>query len=63
MPKYDIHSDDPIEMVWAVREKMYEETQNMTPEEFSRYIRKEADAFDQDMKKIRAENFVGEIKK
>lgn len=56
MPKFDIYSDDPLEMVWAVREKMYEETQNMSPEEFSRYIRKEADEFEKDMEQVRSEH-------
>lgn len=45
MPKYDIHSDDPLEMVWAIREKHYEETKNMTPEEKAEYYRRKADRF------------------
>ncbi len=63
MQKYDIHSDDPLEMVWAVREKLYEETQDMTPEEFSRHIRKEADKFEKDLKRVRSEHLVEKNKK
>jgi hypothetical protein len=33
MPEYDINSDNPLEMVWAIREKIYEETKHMTQEE------------------------------
>ncbi|MGL4593823.1 MAG: hypothetical protein ACRCUY_03735 [Thermoguttaceae bacterium] len=38
MPKYNIHSDDPMEMIWAVREKIYEETKNMTDDEWNDYL-------------------------
>ena len=32
-PEYDINSRDPLEMVRAIREKIYEETKHMTQEE------------------------------
>jgi hypothetical protein len=32
-PEYDINSPDPVEMVRAIREKIYEETKHMTQEE------------------------------
>ena len=33
VPEYDINSPDPVEMVRAIREKIYEETKHMTQEE------------------------------
>ena len=39
MTQHNIHSDDPLEMIWAVREKMQEETNDMTDEEREKYYR------------------------
>jgi hypothetical protein len=44
MPEYDINSKDPLEMVRAVREKIYEETKHMTVEERMEYTNKKATA-------------------
>ena len=44
-PKYDINSDDPLEMIWAVREKIYEETKGMTREEKTELLRKTREKF------------------
>ena len=33
MPEYDINSTDPLEVVWAIREEIYEETKDMTTQE------------------------------
>ncbi|MGL6225756.1 MAG: hypothetical protein ACRC10_03910 [Thermoguttaceae bacterium] len=49
MPKYDIYSDDPLEMVWAIREKIREETKDMTREEYNAYIRKAGERLDRDI--------------
>lgn len=54
MPKYNIQSDDPMEMIWAVREKMYDETKEMNHEEFSAYIRKGSECARQEIAKRRA---------
>lgn len=43
MKTLDILSEDPMEMIWAVREKIYEETKNMTDEEFLAYQREASD--------------------
>lgn len=52
MPQYDINSDDPLEMVWAIREKHYEETKNMSPKEKTEYYRKKADEFRKTREKV-----------
>ena len=39
-------------MVWAIREKIYEETKDMTPEEEREYTRKQSEAFRQLMKEV-----------
>jgi len=52
MPEYDINSDNPLEMVWAIREKIYEETKDMTPEEDREYTRKQSEEFRRLMKEI-----------
>jgi hypothetical protein len=36
---------DPVELVWAIREKIYKETKNMTREEKWEYRRKAVDAY------------------
>ena len=55
MPEYSIDSDNPLEMIWAIREKIYEETKDMTREERSNYLREATDWFESEMKRIRAE--------
>lgn len=45
MKKYDIHSNDPLEMVWAVREKINEDTRRMTREEWMELLRKTREKF------------------
>ena len=42
MPEYDIHSDNPVEMVWAIREKIFEQIKDMTQEERMAYTRQQA---------------------
>ena len=45
MPEYDIDSPDPLEMVWAIREKIYEETKDMTAQERMAHMVRQADEF------------------
>lgn len=40
MSQYDINSNDPLEMVWAIREQIQEETKDMTREEYREHVRK-----------------------
>jgi len=55
MPEYDINSDNPLEMIWAVREKIYEETKDMTEAEWVAYVQESNDRAEVVMAKIRAE--------
>ncbi|MCL2347067.1 MAG: hypothetical protein FWC50_02280 [Planctomycetaceae bacterium] len=52
MKSTDIPTDNPLEMVWAIREKIYEETKDMTPEEEREYTRKQSEAFRRLMKEV-----------
>ena len=38
MKTRDIPTDDPLKMIWTVREKIYDETKDMTGEEWSQYL-------------------------
>lgn len=38
MKTIDIPTDDPLKMIWAVREKIHDETKNMTDEQWSDYL-------------------------
>jgi len=42
MAEYNINSQDPLEMVRAIREKIYEETKHMTTEERMDYTDQKA---------------------
>ncbi|MGL6225719.1 MAG: hypothetical protein ACRC10_03725 [Thermoguttaceae bacterium] len=53
MTKYNIDSDDPLEMVWAIRDKIREETKNMTREEYHAYIQSGCERVDRDIERIR----------
>ncbi len=57
MPEHDINSDDPMEMIWAVREKIYEETKDMSNEEFGALLREAHEANRRDAAKIRLEDY------
>ena len=57
MPEYDINSDNPLEMVWAIREKIYEETKDMTPEEEREYTRRQSEAFRRLMKEVNLDDY------
>jgi len=55
MPEYDINSEGPLKMIWAVREKIYEETKDMTSEEWSEYLRQANERCELELQRIRAE--------
>jgi len=57
MPEYDINSDNPLEMVWAIREKIYEETKHMTVEERMAYTRQRADEGRRMMEEINPDDY------
>jgi len=38
-------TNDPLKTLWAIREKIYEETKDMTDEEEREYSRKKVEAF------------------
>jgi hypothetical protein len=57
MPEYDINSDNPLEMVWAIREKIYEETKDMMKEERMAYTRQHADNARRMMKEINPDDY------
>lgn len=57
MSEYDIHSDDPMEMIRAVREKIYEETKEMTNEEFGAVLREASESYRLKAASIRLEDF------
>jgi hypothetical protein len=57
MPEYDINSDNPLEMVWAIREKIYEETKHMTKEEHMAHLIRQADEGRRMMEKINPDDY------
>jgi len=57
MPEYDINSDNPLEMVWAIREKIYEETKHMTREEQMAHLTQQADEARRRMKEINPDDY------
>ena len=52
MPEYDINSDNPLEMIRAIREKIYEETKDMTQEERMAHTNRQADEFRRTLEEI-----------
>ena len=57
MPEHDINSDDPMEMIWAVREKIYEETKDMSHEEFGALLRQASEWARAETAKLRPEDY------
>jgi hypothetical protein len=49
MKTIEISTANPLKMIWAIREKMYEETKYMTDDEESEYTRKKVESFHQRM--------------
>ena len=54
-PKYDINSNDPLEMIWAIREKIYAETKDMTREERTELLRQTSEKFNREREQYRLE--------
>ena len=57
MPEYDINSDNPLEMVWAIREKIYEEIKDMTKEERMAHLIRQADEGRRMMEEINPDDY------
>jgi len=57
VPEYDINSRDPLEMVWAIREKIYEETKDMTQEERMARTRRRAEECRRKMQSINPDDY------
>jgi len=53
MKTIDRQADDSLQMVWAIREKIYEKTKNMNHEEYLTYLRKHVESFE---KRLKSEN-------
>ena len=56
-PEYDINSNDPVEVVRAIREKIYEETKHMTQEERMARTRRHADECWRKMQEINLDDY------
>ena len=57
MPEYDIHSDNPVEMVWAIREKIFEQIKDMTKEERIAHLTRQADEARRMMQDINSDDY------
>jgi len=57
VPEYDINSPDPLEMVRAIREKIYEETKHMTIDELMEYTERGAAECRRMMKDINPDDY------
>jgi len=57
VPEYDINSKDPLEMVRAIREKIYEETKHMTIDELMEYTERGAAESRRRMKEINLDDY------
>lgn len=57
MTTIEIPTDDAVKMVRAIRDKHYEETKNMTPEEIREYRRKKVESFNRLMEQVNPEDY------
>jgi len=57
MHEYDINSDNPLEMVWAIREKIYDEIKDMTKEERMAHLTRQADEARRMMKETNPDDY------
>ena len=55
MKTIDIPTDDPLKMIWAVREKIYEETKDMTDAQWSAYVREANTRVEKKLEALRVE--------
>jgi hypothetical protein len=53
----DIPIDDPLNIIWAIRGEMYEETKYMSHEEFNRYIDRHCQEAHKRMKQINPDDY------
>ena len=56
MTEHNINSPNPIERVWAIREKIYEETKHMTLDERMAYTNQKAVVCRRQMQEIASED-------
>jgi hypothetical protein len=52
----EISLSDPVKDVWAIREKIHEDTKNMTREEKKEYLHRNVKNFNRLMESINPEN-------
>jgi len=57
MPEHNINSDNPLEVVRAIREKIYEKTKDMTVEERMEHTRQQAAECRRQMQEINPDDF------
>ena len=57
IPEYDINSDNPLEMIRAIREKIYEEIKDMTAEERMAHMNRQADEFRRSLEETNPDNY------
>ena len=56
-PEYDINSNDPVEVVRAIGEKIYEETKHMTQEERMARTSRQAEECWREMQEINPDDY------
>lgn len=54
MKTFEMQTSESMNMVWAIREKINEETKDMTNEEFAAYIRKGSERAQEEIEKRRS---------
>lgn len=57
MKTIEIPTDDPVKMVRAIRDKHYEETKDMTPEQRREYYRQKTESFDRRMEQVNPDDY------
>ena len=55
MKSIEVPTDNPLKMIWAVREKIYEETKDMTEAEWDAYVHESNERAEAAIARIRAE--------
>lgn len=58
MKTVEIPTDNTMEMIWAIREKINDETKGMTDEEWTEYVHHGSESFHREVERIRAEKAV-----
>lgn len=57
MKTTEIAIEDPLEMIWAIREQIHEETKNMTREERRAYNQQKVEEFEELKKQIKPDDY------